>query len=94
LGRLKASDDLISDKRRLMSNNDQINPQLADAQPDDMFPVLTTDKQSRVAAHGRLRQVEKGETVVEANAESKKFFVVITGQLNLLRVSQNLERLA
>jgi len=31
--------------------------------------------------------------VVEANSESKKFFVVITGQLNLLRVSENLERL-
>jgi len=77
-----------------MSNNDQINPQLPDAQPDDMFPTLTTDQQSRVAAPGRLRQVEKGETVVEANAESKKFFVVITGQLNLLRVSENLEHLA
>ena len=77
-----------------MSNNDQINPQLPDPQPDDMFPTLTTDQQSRVAAHGRLRQVEKGEMVVEANSESKKFFVVITGQLNLLRVSENLERLA
>jgi thioredoxin reductase (NADPH) len=91
LERLKASDDLISDKRRLMSNNDQINPQLPDAQPDDMFPALTTDQQSRVAAHGRLRQVEKGETVVEANAESKKFFVVVSGQLNLLSVSENVE---
>ncbi len=74
-----------------MSNNDQINPQLPDTQPDDMFPTLTTDQQSRVAAHGRLRQAEKGETMVEANAESTKFFVVITGQLNLLSVSENLE---
>ena len=74
-----------------MSNNDQINPQPPDAQPDEMFPALTTEQQSRVAAHGRLRQVEKGETVVEANTESKEFFVVVTGQLNLLRVSENRE---
>src|SRR2546429_3594046 len=74
-----------------MSDNEQTKPPLPGAQPDDMFPALTPEHQARVAAHGRLRQVEKNETVVEANAESNKFFFVVTGQLNLLRVSEDLE---
>src|SRR5258705_1005719 len=56
-----------------------------------MFPALTLEQQARVAAHGRVRQVEGAETVVEANAEPNKFFVVVTGQLNLLRVSEDRE---
>jgi len=56
-----------------------------------MFPALTPEQQARVAAHGRVRQVEASETLVEANAEPNKFFVVVTGQLNLLRVSQDRE---
>jgi thioredoxin reductase (NADPH) len=74
-----------------MSDNEQTTPPLASAKPDEMFPALTPEQQARVAAHGRVRQVEQNETVVEANAEPNKFFVVVTGQLNLLRVSEDLE---
>jgi thioredoxin reductase (NADPH) len=74
-----------------MSDNEQTTPPLSGAKPDDMFPALTPAQQARVAAHGRVQQVEKDETVVEANAEANKFFVVVTGQLNLLRVSEDLE---
>jgi thioredoxin reductase (NADPH) len=74
-----------------MSDNEQTTPPLPGAKPDDMFPALTPEQQARVASHGRVRQVEKGETVVEANAEPAKFFFVVTGQLNLLRVSEDLE---
>src|ERR1700686_337815 len=74
-----------------MSDNEQTTPPLPGAKPDDMFPALTPAQQARVAAHGRVQQVEKDETVVEANAEANKFFVVVTGQLNLLRVSEDLE---
>jgi thioredoxin reductase (NADPH) len=76
---------------RSMSQNEQTKPPLPGAQPDDMFPALTQEQQTRVAAHGRVRQVEESETVVEANAEANEFFVVVTGQLNLLRVSEDLE---
>jgi len=79
------------DKRRSMSDNKQTTPPLPGAKADDMFPALTPEQQARVAAHGRVRQVEKSETVVEANAEPNKFFVVVAGQLNLLRVSEDLE---
>ena len=74
-----------------MSDNEQSTPTLPGAKPDDMFPVLTPEQQARVAAHGRVREVEKSETVVEANAEPNRFFVVVTGQLNLLRASEDLE---
>ncbi len=74
-----------------MSDNEQTTPALPGAKPDDMFPALTLEQQARVAAHGRVRQVEGAETVVEANAEPNKFFVVVTGQLNLLRVSEDRE---
>jgi thioredoxin reductase (NADPH) len=74
-----------------MSGNEQTTPTLPGVKPDDMFPVLSTEQQARVAAHGRVRQVEQNQTVVEANAEANKFFVVVTGQLNLLRVSEDLD---
>src|SRR5258705_7990672 len=74
-----------------MSDNEQTTPALPGAKPDDMFPALTLEQQARVAAHGRVRQVEGAETVVEANTEPNKFFVVVTGQLNLLRVLEDRE---
>jgi len=74
-----------------MSDNEPTTPTLPGPKADDMFPVLTPEQQARVAAHGHVRQVEKSETVVEPNAEPNEFFVVVTGQLNLLRVSEDLE---
>jgi thioredoxin reductase (NADPH) len=83
--------DLLIGKRRLMTDNEQTTPPLPGAKPDEMFPALTAEQQARVAAHGRVRQVEENETVVEANAEANRFFVVVIGQLNLLRVSADRE---
>jgi len=59
--------------------------------PDEMFPVLTPDQQARVLAHGRSRNVESGETLVEPNAQGTKFFVVVAGKLDLLRLSDDKE---
>lgn len=62
------------------------------AAPDaEMFPALTAAQQARVAAHGRVRQVEAGETVVDAANHGVKFFVVITGHLNIIRTSEKTE---
>jgi len=58
---------------------------------ENMFPLLTPAQQQRVLAHGRLRTVEKDETVVEPAQHVSKFFVVRTGQLNLLHLSDGLE---
>jgi thioredoxin reductase (NADPH) len=56
-----------------------------------MFPVLTSAQQARVLAHGQHRTVEHGEIVVEMNEHVTKVFVVVSGQLRVLRVSDNQE---
>jgi thioredoxin reductase (NADPH) len=50
-----------------------------------MFPTLKPQQIERVAAHGHLRQVEAGEMLVEAGAHNTLFFLVRTGQLEILR---------
>src|SRR5438876_844629 len=59
--------------------------------PSEMFPVLTSAQQARVLAHGRRRTVEQNKIVVELNAHVTKFFVVVSGQLHILQVSNNQE---
>jgi thioredoxin reductase (NADPH) len=61
--------------------------------PDEMFPVLTPQQQTRVQAHGRIRKAERGETIVEPSTPGLKFFVVVSGRLELCRVSDNQEEL-
>ena len=57
---------------------------------DNMFPTLTSAQQARIAAHGRVRQVP-GETLVEPDDHTTKFFVVISGHLNIVRTSGDAE---
>src|SRR5207253_4888670 len=59
--------------------------------PSEMFPVLTSGQQARVLAHGRRRTVKQNEIVVELNEHVTKFFVVVSGQLGVLQVSNNQE---
>ena len=59
--------------------------------PSEMFPVLTPAQQARVLAHGQHRTVEQGEIVVELNEHVTKVFVVVSGQLRVLQVSNNEE---
>src|SRR6266853_3538799 len=60
--------------------------------PSEMFPVLTSAQRARVLAHGRGRTVEQDEIVVELNEHVTKFFVVVSGQLHVLQVSNNQEQ--
>ena len=60
---------------------------LPGAKPDRMFPLLTPDQMGRFAVHGQTRQVEAGEVLIEAGEETNKFFVVKTGQIDIVRVS-------
>ena len=60
---------------------------LPGAQPDRMFPRLTAEQVARVALHGQARRVETGEVLVEEGEEYTHFFVVKTGQIDIVRVS-------
>jgi thioredoxin reductase (NADPH) len=56
-----------------------------------MFPVLTAAQRARLLAHGLPRTVGQNEIVVELNEHVTKFFVVVSGQLRVLHVSNNQE---
>jgi len=52
---------------------------------DQMFPTLTPAQMARVAAHGSVRAVERGEVLVEAGDQVVPFFVVKTGRIEIAR---------
>jgi len=66
-------------------------PPMPGTAPDQMFPTLTPAQQTRVGDQGTVRRVNAGETVVEANALGNKFFVVVSGHLNILKESGDTE---
>jgi len=54
--------------------------------PDDhVFPTLTDKQISRIAAHGRRRAVAAGETLVEIGAADIPFFVLVRGEIQVVR---------
>jgi thioredoxin reductase (NADPH) len=59
--------------------------------PSDTYPALTPAQQARFAARGRPRTVEAGETLLEPGLVPNQFFLVVTGQLNVLRPSEGEE---
>ena len=65
---------------------------LPGSSPDEMFPVLTAEQQARVLTHGRLRKVTAGEVVIEPDTQGIKFFVVVQGKLEVLRLNENQEQ--
>ena len=69
---------------------DAVSP-LPGSTPSEMFPVLTSAQQARVLAHGQRRIAEQNEIVVELNEHATKIFVVVSGQLHILQVSNNQE---
>ena len=70
-----------------MTDSKPASAPLPGAQPDRMFPKLTAEQVARVALHGQARRVESGEVLAEAGEEYTHFFVVKTGQIDVVRVS-------
>ncbi len=58
---------------------------------DQMFPTLTPEQIARIAAHGHVRQVQKGEVLIEAGERTSRFFVVGEGSLEFVRPSGTTE---
>lgn len=58
---------------------------LSSSRIEKIFPKLTPAQIRRVAAHGHIRTVERGEVLVEQGDTSVSFFVVITGELEIVR---------
>ncbi|MFP5265036.1 MAG: FAD-dependent oxidoreductase [Blastocatellia bacterium] len=68
-----------------MSDMPLLNPSATASRFDDLVPTLTEAQVARVAAHGHVRQVERGEVLVEAGERTMRFFVVVTGQIEIVR---------
>ena len=65
---------------------------LAGEQPDRMFPKLTAEQVARISLHGHARRVRAGEVLTEAGEETTRFFVVKTGQIDIVKVSGETEQ--
>ena len=68
-------------------------PLLQGSPVEQIFPTLTAAQVARIGAHGRVRQVQSGEVLVEAGAQSARFFVVTVGQVDIVRQSDTTEEL-
>src|SRR5437667_3138626 len=52
---------------------------------DLMFPTLTPAQIARVAAHGHVRPVERGEVLIDQGQSLVSFFVIIEGEVEIVR---------
>lgn len=58
-----------------------------------LFPVLTAAQIARIAAHGRRRPTARGDVLIEFGDGDVPFFVVVAGELEVLRPSGDVETL-
>jgi thioredoxin reductase (NADPH) len=58
---------------------------LTNSRIEKIFPKLTPAQIGRIAAHGRTRSVQSGDVLIEQGDTSVPFFVVITGEVEIVR---------
>src|SRR5947207_7676039 len=76
-----------------MTNPPPTTPWVLGSPVDQVFPTLTAAQIARVKAHGRLRRVEQGEVILDADDQNASFFVVVTGHVEVVRWSGDVEEL-
>ena len=75
-----------------MSNTPRGLP-LTRAHVEQIFPKLTPAQIRRIAAHGHMRAMERGEVLVEQGDRAVPFFVVVSGEVEIVRPSVPAETL-
>jgi thioredoxin reductase (NADPH) len=60
---------------------------------DRLFPTLSAAQIARLAAHGRQRAIAPGDVLMDVGDSSLAFFVVLSGQIQALRQSDDGETL-
>jgi thioredoxin reductase (NADPH) len=58
---------------------------------DQVFPTLTPEQIARIAAHGHVRRVERGEVLLEPGDQNPRFFVVTAGHIEVVKPSGDTE---
>ncbi len=56
-----------------------------------LFPTLSPAQVARVASHGRVRPVQSGDVLLEVSDHLARFFVVVSGEIEIVRVSGDAE---
>src|SRR5215469_15886216 len=69
-----------------MSNTSRGLP-LTSSRVEQIFPILTPAQINRIAVHGHMRAVEPGKVLVEQGDSTVPFFVVVSGELEIVRPS-------
>ena len=65
----------------------------AEAAPTRLFPTLSAAQIARIAAHGRRRVISRGELLVDVGDAAVPLFVVVSGEVQVLRVQDERETL-
>jgi thioredoxin reductase (NADPH) len=65
----------------------------APSHPDHVFPTLTAAQIRRIATHGRRRTIARGDVLVEVGDRPAPFFVVVSGEIQVVRPSDATETL-
>ncbi|HEX6975132.1 MAG TPA: FAD-dependent oxidoreductase [Vicinamibacterales bacterium] len=60
---------------------------ITSSRPERVFPTLSPAQVARIMPHGRVRPIEPGELLVEVGQRPVPFFVVLSGQLEVVRPS-------
>jgi thioredoxin reductase (NADPH) len=63
------------------------------SRPERLFPKLTAAQLARVAAHGRRRSTSRAEVLIDVGDRVVPCFVVVTGEIQVLQVSNRAETL-
>ena len=74
-------------------NNTRRGLPLTRAHIEQIFPKLTPAQISRIAALGHMRATERGEVLCEQGDSAAPFFVVVSGELEVVRPSGAVETL-
>ena len=61
-------------------------PLLTSAPLEHVFPLLTAAQLGRVKSHGRVRPIAAGEILLQAGEPATRMFVVISGQIEAIRL--------
>ncbi|HXX95940.1 MAG TPA: cyclic nucleotide-binding domain-containing protein [Candidatus Bathyarchaeia archaeon] len=69
-----------------MSNTPRGLP-LSSSRVEQIFPKLTPAQISRITVHGHIRPIQPGEVLVEQGESAVPFFVVISGEIEIVRPS-------
>ena len=66
---------------------------LTSSRVERIFPKLTPEQISRVAVQGHIRAIQPGELLVEQGDSAVPFFVVVSGEIEIVRLSGAAETL-